>query len=144
LIFDLITLKERSYRDSIKSKILAWSDNPLLSYEVYSDNRVFWPRQKMVIFPIFNVVRDNFVISNINIVMFYAKRKSIFSSVQPSTFWLSTNMIMWEKLVDTMTFCWKNASHFHIFRSISTHAPKNGGFSEILWQKKPVKNRALR
>ena len=58
LIFDLIPWKERWYIFITKSKILAWSDHPKLSYEVHLDTGVQRAREKRVSFCTSNVVQN--------------------------------------------------------------------------------------
>jgi hypothetical protein len=115
LILNLMILKGRPYKISLKSKFSAWSDDFWLRYEVNSDGRVFWPRQKMVIFRTFYVGRDKVIILNINIIISYTKRKSVFSSIALCTFWLSIHIFMRKKIVGTVTLHWKSGSYFHVF-----------------------------
>ena len=114
LIFDLIISKERSHRVTTKTKILAWSDNPLLSSEVHFDRGVHRPSKKMDIFCTFNMSQKLSVISSINILMTLEKRKSIFFSIRPCFFGLHQHHYV-DKQGATKYFLTKNSLNFSIF-----------------------------
>jgi len=114
LIFDLIISKERPHKVTTKPKILAWSDNPLLSSEVPFDRGVHRPSQKMDIFCTFNVSQKHSVISSINILMTLEKRKRIFFSTG-HPFWDFINITMWTSKGQQSIFITKNSLNFSIF-----------------------------
>ena len=114
LIFDLILSKERPHKVTTKPKILAWSDNPLLSLKYLSIGGSIDLAKKWTFFALL-ICHKSFPLFRALTYWWHLKKEREFFFLSDHPFWDFINITMWTSKGQQSIFLTKNSLNFSIF-----------------------------